>query len=100
MYIEQTKDSYKVYLTKEEIAQLDEEDKKLLKPCKKEIPIMHAEWQFKIPEGIENLSNEERFKVLADMVTETKREPIELKSLDELKESIEAKYDKNNIAIL
>ena len=98
MYIEQTKDSYKVYLTKEEIAQLDEEDKKLLKPCKKEIPIMHAEWQFKIPEGIENLSNEERFKFLADMVTENKWEPID--SLDELKATIEAKYDKNNIAIL
>ncbi len=76
MYIEQTKNSYKVYLTKEEIAQLDEEDKKLLKPCKKEISIMHAEWQFKIPE------------------------PIKLDSLDELKKSIEAKYDKNNIAIL
>lgn len=32
MKVEQTENNYKVYLTKEEIAQLDEEDKQLVKP--------------------------------------------------------------------
>lgn len=82
MYIEEPKKNKNgelishIYFTEEEVALLDEEDKKLLKPCKKEIPIMRAEWQFKIPE------------------------PIKLNSLEELKESIEKRYDKKNIAIL
>ena len=50
-----------------------------MKPCKKEITVYPA-WKVKNPKVIdfEQLSKEERFKFLADMIIETKSEPIKL----------------------
>lgn len=153
MYIEQKENKYEVYLTKEETALLDEEDKKLLKPCDKTI----YSFQFKLPEGVASkhycnviTPTDEGFKVeqgeidqeIIDMVQTAEvlyaeykgieldkeqvdkikankhyekmkaemkidgkpmfinNEPIKLDSLEELKATIEAKYDKNNIEIL
>lgn len=154
MYIEQKENNkYEVYLTKEETALLDEEDKRLLKPCDKTI----YSFQFKLPEGVapkhcchQITPTDEGFKVeqgeidqeIIDMVQTAEvlyaeykgieldkeqvdkikankhyekmkakmkidgrpmfinNEPIKLDSLEELKATIEAKYDKNNIAIL